>query len=216
MRKITGFTLIELLIVIAIILILIAIALPNFLEAQIRAKVARVEADLRTVTIALETYYLDWGQYAPQSEDEFDFTAHGLAQLTTPLTYLAELPYDAFVGHQSQAQDGVPVYFEMASTSPNPFRAAAGFKPPKNIHAYALYSHGPNVTDDFDGEGSWPFGGVGPQCNSEGITTINYSPTNGTRSRGNIHNFGGEWKTGHWCLDNVEIAGDCFDCRRFY
>src|SRR5690606_1080805 len=104
-----GFTLIELLIVIAIILILIAIALPNFLEAQIRAKVARVEADLRTVTIALETYFLDWGQYTPQSEDEFDFAAHGLSQLTTPLTYLAELPFDAFVGHQSRAEDGTPV-----------------------------------------------------------------------------------------------------------
>ncbi|MBE7490114.1 prepilin-type N-terminal cleavage/methylation domain-containing protein [bacterium] len=35
----SGFTLIELLIVIAIILILISIALPNFLEAQLRAKV---------------------------------------------------------------------------------------------------------------------------------------------------------------------------------
>ncbi len=39
MRARTGFTLIELLIVIAIILILIAIALPNFMEAQMRAKV---------------------------------------------------------------------------------------------------------------------------------------------------------------------------------
>ncbi|MBW7937580.1 MAG: prepilin-type N-terminal cleavage/methylation domain-containing protein, partial [Candidatus Omnitrophica bacterium] len=37
--KKAGFTLIELLIVIAIILILISIALPNFLEAQMRAKV---------------------------------------------------------------------------------------------------------------------------------------------------------------------------------
>jgi len=39
-----GFTLIELLIVIAIILILIAIALPNFLEAQIRARMTRAKA----------------------------------------------------------------------------------------------------------------------------------------------------------------------------
>ena len=42
-----GFTLIELLIVIAIILILIAIALPNFLEAQERARVTRAKAELR-------------------------------------------------------------------------------------------------------------------------------------------------------------------------
>lgn len=42
-RNRPGFTLIELLIVIAIILILIAIALPNFLEAQIRAKVTKAK-----------------------------------------------------------------------------------------------------------------------------------------------------------------------------
>jgi prepilin-type N-terminal cleavage/methylation domain-containing protein len=44
-----GFTLIELLIVIAIILILISIALPNFLTAQERARVGRAKANLRTI-----------------------------------------------------------------------------------------------------------------------------------------------------------------------
>ncbi|MCA9430219.1 MAG: prepilin-type N-terminal cleavage/methylation domain-containing protein, partial [Candidatus Omnitrophica bacterium] len=50
-----GFTLIELLIVIAIILILIAIALPNFLAAQSRAKVVRERSDIRTLATAIET-----------------------------------------------------------------------------------------------------------------------------------------------------------------
>jgi prepilin-type N-terminal cleavage/methylation domain-containing protein len=58
-----AFTLIELLIVIAIILILVAIALPNFLEAQIRAKVARASGDMRTISIAMETYFLDFKIY---------------------------------------------------------------------------------------------------------------------------------------------------------
>ena len=49
-----GFTLIELLIVIAIILILIAIALPNFLEAQLRAKTTKAQAEMRTLATAIE------------------------------------------------------------------------------------------------------------------------------------------------------------------
>src|SRR5262245_16285391 len=54
-----AFTLIELLIVVAIIAILAAIAVPNFLEAQTRAKVARTKADMRTFATALESYTVD-------------------------------------------------------------------------------------------------------------------------------------------------------------
>lgn len=60
-----GFTLIELLIVVAIIGILAAIAVPNFLNAQMRAKVARVEGDLKAMKTAIETYHLDCGGYPP-------------------------------------------------------------------------------------------------------------------------------------------------------
>jgi len=60
-----GFTLIELLIVVAIIAILAAIAVPNFLEAQTRAKVARVKNDFRTLATAIEAYSVDWNRMAP-------------------------------------------------------------------------------------------------------------------------------------------------------
>ncbi len=58
-----AFTLIELLIVVAIIAILAAIAVPNFLEAQTRAKVSRVLSDQRTYATALETYMIDNSAY---------------------------------------------------------------------------------------------------------------------------------------------------------
>lgn len=64
-----GFTLIELLIVIAIILILIAIALPNFLAAQTRAKVARAEADLRNLATAIEFFRTEHSHYPIGTDD---------------------------------------------------------------------------------------------------------------------------------------------------
>jgi prepilin-type N-terminal cleavage/methylation domain-containing protein len=64
MRKVKGFTLIELLIVVAIIAILAAIAVPNFLEAQVRSKVSRAKSDLRTIATGLEAYFTDFNMYA--------------------------------------------------------------------------------------------------------------------------------------------------------
>ena len=58
-----AFTLIELLIVVAIIAILAAIAVPNFLEAQVRSKVSRVRSDIRSLATGIESYYVDNNQY---------------------------------------------------------------------------------------------------------------------------------------------------------
>lgn len=63
MRSSKGFTLIELLIVVAIIAILAAIAIPQFSAYRIKAYNSAAEADLRNLKTALEAYYADAQHY---------------------------------------------------------------------------------------------------------------------------------------------------------
>ena len=103
MRK--GFTLIELLIVVAIIAILAAIAVPNFLEAQVRSKVSRTKADMRSIVTALESYRVDHNKYIPDGQLTPKPIWHGVTQstahlsnmLSTPVAYITNAdPVDVF------------------------------------------------------------------------------------------------------------------------
>jgi prepilin-type N-terminal cleavage/methylation domain-containing protein len=71
--SVRAFTLIELLIVIAIILILISIALPNFLEAQVRAKVTATRGNLKSFDSAIHAFVLDNGDVPPDYNDSGQF-----------------------------------------------------------------------------------------------------------------------------------------------
>jgi type II secretion system protein G len=104
-HKRRAFTLIELLIVVLIIAILAAIAIPNFLEFQTRAKVSRAKTDLRTLAGALEAYHVENGDYPYISDDEagewimpagFPHNRTSPAGLTTPIAYLTAALYDPF------------------------------------------------------------------------------------------------------------------------
>jgi general secretion pathway protein G len=63
MRRQKGFTLIELLIVVAIIGIIAAIAIPNLLNAINRGRQKRSMADMRSLGTALESYSVDFNYY---------------------------------------------------------------------------------------------------------------------------------------------------------
>ena len=95
----SAFTLIELLIVVAIIAILAAIAVPNFLEAQVRSKVSRVKADMRSLATAIESYTVDHSKYPVKIDgDQYPegYVKYRLTGLTTPISYMSSLPGDPF------------------------------------------------------------------------------------------------------------------------
>ncbi|HQQ79611.1 MAG TPA: prepilin-type N-terminal cleavage/methylation domain-containing protein [Thermoanaerobaculia bacterium] len=84
MRHPKGFTLVELLVVMAILGILVAIAVPQLQQAPIRAKEATLREDLFTFRTCLDQFYADKGHY-PET----------LQTLVTE-KYLRKIPVDPF------------------------------------------------------------------------------------------------------------------------
>ena len=84
-RNHKGFTLIELLIVVAIIGIIVAIAIPNLLNAIQRAKQKRTMGDMRSAGTAAEAYAVDFNHYPAAAAAGY-----------TPPTGLATAPSGTF------------------------------------------------------------------------------------------------------------------------
>jgi type II secretion system protein G len=176
-----GFTLIELLIVVAIIGVLAAIAVPNFLNAQVRAKIANTQADQRSLATAIESYRLDNNMYPPTPDVSAYMRYARLAKLTTPVAYMSSVPLDPFRSR---------IVHEMLDS------------------AYPLWD--PDYADsvkegtvfDFlpeekNRKGRWVLHGAGPDQDYEPDTggggsgfIIVFDPSNGLSSDGDIDRFG--------------------------
>jgi len=198
--NVRGFTLIELLIVVAIIAILAAIAVPNFLEAQTRSKVSRVKSDMRSVATALESYAVDHNKYPPAIQfvpagggnftviEPVTNSMMGFVpyRLTTPVAYISGLPIDIFESADDMMHPK-HVSFHYSDQDTN-----ATLPPPHpmmiKMHAkkfgvdngdalrYMMYSNGPDLIH----QDHTPMHG----------DPVAYDPTNGTISWGDIYYFG--------------------------
>jgi len=206
-----AFTLIELLIVVAIIAILAAIAVPNFLEAQVRAKISRARTDMRSVATALESYRVDNNQY-PFTDDLPD--PDGISgttrasdtlttpnRITTPIAYISSHPEDVFKNGASvtgpgtgaslgqpfskgDARDKTFIYLAMRQAGPDPGDPGLGF---------GFFTSVAGWQESYDIYGEWRLSSLGPvkqYPSAYGVAYLSidglYDPTNGTTSNGMV------------------------------
>ncbi len=202
-----AFTLIELLIVVAIIGTLAAIALPNFLNAKIRANVARAKADFNSLGTALQSYYLDHQSFPRDQIDSpfYKYQVNPCAYpLTTPVAYISSLDIrDPFINEVERQK--LEPDFEGSYTGSYTYynyneKNRFGSLYLQNCslgrrQSFVIMTYGPN----YLGDGLFALPGIiacpdAPVGNT--WVAVAYKASNGLRSAGDIAYFGGQIPVG--------------------
>lgn len=210
-----GFTLVELVTCIALVCMLAALAVPNYMQAQTSSEVSRAKADLQVLQIGLEAYKVDVGAYPWMNNVGCAlrpfFNSPGsqptLERLTTPISYLPSPapfydPFEADRHYYGSTLEDVEI--------------AAG--PPATEYLKQYFYHARNLKDTstwnqslpHDVDPYWYFlESAGPDRHHHTMwqilngmmtdthdnrTTLSktiYDPTNGAISRGSIWVVGG-------------------------
>ena len=186
-----GFTLIELLIVVAIIGILAAIAVPNFLNAQTRAKVSRSISDIRNLDLAIRSYMVDNNFYPVRG----GWMDERYIPLTTPVSYMASIPQDPFNTTPTETSGGRPKdssnrygnydywtrYWANGSSKSGTYWATkTAF--PANRYEYQFRGFGPTA--------KWVASLIYPADHPRAGEYVSYDMSNGLYSEGNIVRYG--------------------------
>jgi len=189
MRK--AFTLIELLIVVAIIGILAAIAIPNFLQAQVRAKVARQQSNMTTTATSVELYFVDNNTYPETTDNGVNgiWTAVEMwkfypGSMTTPVAYVSsdDTLIDIFrLAHKFNSVIANQIMW-LPSDYYSDYHTGPASTYPFQVRRYGLWvmrSAGPDTWYQSSGGGDYGTGA--------GWNRASYDPTNGTVSIGDIY-----------------------------